>query len=199
MIVDILGLGESLKEYFPKYSHTVIGVNEVGHMYECDYVYIMNSKAEFLKPRWNKILNPIGKPKLLTYKQAVANQLKEAYTVYEVISVDKNKEYSTLSQFKLLNKKGEVRPNACFNDGFMYYSQTSPFAACMYAVQILQAKVINLYGVDMNTHKAMNGHTERIQRELKCWKWFIKECIRHDINVSVSGESRLVEIINEVI
>lgn len=190
-VVDILGLGESIEEYIPQKSHTTIGVNEAGHYHQCDYVVLLNSKAEFEGARWAKIEQPKTLPLtpiILTHKKAIHQQLSGTPYGLNVINIT-----------PLLTKMHKVKANASFKDGCIYHSQTSPFVAVMYAVQILQATEINLYGVDFNTHRAIRTNTGRQANEFKCWRWLFKECIKHDINVTVSGRSRLVDIINELI
>ena len=187
MKINILGLGESLRFYKRNPKEIAIGVNEVGSITACDYVCIINNRNEFHAPRYRKILQPIGQPKLITHSQSIENALGGFYKKTEVIEIH-----------NIINKHGKVVPCADIRGSKFFHSQSSPFVAAVYAVRELNPSVLSLWGVDFVTHKAISKRdVHRLNRELLAWDWLIKECIRLDIEVEAPEYSVLSKIIEK--
>jgi len=55
-----------------------------------------------------------------------------------------------------------------------------------------EIKNVYLYGVDFSTHKVINGR--RLDLELICWKWLLKEYRKKGYIFHIPKQSKLSEI-----
>ena len=68
MKVDILGLGESLKEYSPS-DNITIGVNDIFKFHPVDYLVCVDNPQRFSAERFNTIINSNHKKFYTHYKK----------------------------------------------------------------------------------------------------------------------------------
>jgi hypothetical protein len=130
MTIEVLGLGESLSEYKPN-GNTTIGVNDIYSRVKTDYVVCVDTFEPFTHERLRTILN---------------TKCKGFYTHLDCWKSVQN--YTEIKIHRVAELDSEL----------FRYSNNSPFVACILAYK-LGAKKIILWGVDMNTHHALNGNS----------------------------------------
>lgn len=134
MIVNIIGLGATAKDFKPDGSIT-IGVNDVQG---CDYQVCVDRPERFSDARRNAIT---GQKSHSFYSQI---------TDWELYFRD------TKVEFKKLQLKAVHAHNNRWNE-FIPSSNNSPFVACGVAYKFFAASEIYLYGVDFHDHPNING------------------------------------------
>ena len=167
MIIDVLGLGESLKEYRPSRNITV-GVNDINKYYRTNYFVCVDKPNKFTEERLNNIVN---------HKGIMFTHLGE-WTDYRDINL-----------IELTTGRG-IFTN--IDDDKICYSNNSTLVACVIAYK-LGAKVINLYGADFNTHNAFKDNS--LEMVLKHFQLLNEEFKKRGVTLNVTKQSRLYEIL----
>jgi len=162
---DVLGLGESLKEYKPSGNKT-IGVNDIWKHYSVDYLICIDRPSGFSKERFKTILN--SKP---------------------------IKFFSHLEDWKIYNPNFELMiltsPRGSLDNiegTGICYSNNSMFVAVVMAYK-LGAKEINIFGADFNTHP--NFQDNKIHTTLKDFKKLFLYLKSKGIKINISKGSKL--------
>jgi hypothetical protein len=130
MTIEVLGLGESLSEYKAN-GNITIGVNDIYSRVKTDYVVCVDNFNPFTHERLQTILN---------------TKCKGFYTHLDCWESVKN--YREIKLHRVADLDSDL----------FRYSNNSPFVACVLAYK-LGANRIVLWGVDMNTHHALNGNS----------------------------------------
>lgn len=133
MIVHVIGLGETAKE-FKTDGNIRIGVNDVDW---CDYQVCVDKPKAFNGYRLNTIVGII-----------VSDKCKGFYSHLE--------EWNICEAFKKIELKAIHAHNNRWNE-FIPSSNNSPFVACGVAYKYFNATEIRLWGVDFNDHPNING------------------------------------------
>jgi len=169
MKIDVLGLGESLKEFKPSDNKT-IGVNDIFKHHSVDYLVCVDKPGRFTKERLNTILN---------------SDVKKFYTHLNEWSRLKIK----VQIIKLNGVRGSL--NGIEEDVFCY-SNNSTFVAVVLAYK-MKAKQINIYGADFNTHP--NFKDSLLDTALKDFKQLFDYLKEQDVEINVANGSKLKELI----
>jgi hypothetical protein len=131
MIVDVLGLGETVKDYRPS-GNTTVGVNDVFKYFPVDYLVLVDPPQRFNEPdRYKTIMESTPKKFLCTKPWPVPN-------------------------FELIQRApGRGMLGDLDKPEIYCVSNNSTFTACHHAYK-LGAKEIRLYGADFNTHSVLS-------------------------------------------
>lgn len=169
MIVDVLGLGESLKQFKPTCGHVTVGVNDIFKYHPVDYLVVVDPPRRFTKERMQTI---------------VCSNPQKFYTM--------NDEWRSLvTKFQKLNLGG---PKGCIKNiegKTIPYSNNSTFIAVVIAYK-LGAKEINVYGVDFNTHP--NFRSTGLETALRHFKQLFSYLKSKGVKINISKGSRLNEL-----
>jgi len=130
MTIEVLGLGESLSDYTPN-ANITIGVNDIHSRIKTTYVICIDTFEPFTNDRLNTILN---------------TKCCGFYTHLDCWKSVQN--YTEIKLHRLAELDSEL----------FRYSNNSPFVACVLAYKLGATKIV-LWGVDMNTHHALNGQS----------------------------------------
>jgi hypothetical protein len=135
MIIDVLGLGESITTYKRENNknNITIGVNDIAKHYFTDYLVIVDQPGRFPKERLANIK---------------ANKQAKVYSHIKIWA----EHFNNFNYIKL-----EHRRSFLDLDSDRYsYSNNSTYLACILAYK-LGAKEINLYGADFVTHNSLSS------------------------------------------
>lgn len=165
MIVDVLGLGESLSLY--DYSDNIrIGVNDICSKLIVDYVVCVDKKAAFTPERLKWIENA---------------RVLELFSQLD--------EWNTHPNFKKIElSKGY--PSGLLTFDTIPKSVFSPYIAVGLAWKLFEPEQIRVFGVDMVTHKL----NEQANRIISDWLWLKKTLNNKGCEVTVFGNGILKEV-----
>lgn len=172
MTIDILGLGESLSEYKGKINVS-IGVNDIYKHSPADYLVCVDPPKSFSKERLRTILNSQPKKfftQLDCWQPLVRNMelIKFAHGNGRIVDLDTDR---------------------------ICYSNNSAYVACVLAYK-MGAKVINLYGVDFNSHP--NFKNESLEKTLNNYLSLYDNLLVRGVKMHCTKQSRLNEFIPEI-
>lgn len=167
MIIDVLGLGESLKDYRPSKNLTV-GVNDINKYYRTNYFVVVDRITAFSPDRLNNIVN--HKAELFTH-------------------LDEWSDLRSINLIELANGRGSLKD---LDSDLICYSNNSTFVACVIAYK-LGAKVINLYGADFNTHQ--NFKDSMLEQTLKDFYNLNLEFKKRGVDFNATKQSKLYQIL----
>lgn len=169
MKIDVLGLGESLKEYKPSKNKT-IGVNDIFKHYKTNYLVCVDKPSRFSKDR---------------LKTIIESDVDKFYTHLNEWSRLKVKTQIIKLNGARGSLKGIEKDEVC-------YSNNSTFVAVVIAYK-MGAKQINIYGADFNTHP--NFKNELLETALDDFERLFDYLKSKDVEINVSKDSRLNEVI----
>lgn len=169
MIVDVLGLGESLVEYRPSGNITV-GVNDIFRFHPVDYLVLVDPPERFMSEpnRYRAILEAAPKQFLCNRHWPVPN-------------------------FKLITLASPRGSLQGLDSDKYCYSSNSPYVACIHAYK-LGAKVIRLYGADFKTHTGLSNPSA-LKDVLKHFKALGDVLSARGVRLMVTKASVLSEIL----
>ena len=133
MTFDVLGLGESIKEFTPK-GNITIGVNDVAKHFSTDYLVVVDKPEKFTKERLQTIVD---------HRCTMYTHLKE-WLPYRKVKI-----------IELSFGRGNL--NDIETERFCY-SNNSTFVAVVLAYK-LGATKINIFGADFNNHPNLDTKT----------------------------------------
>ncbi len=172
MTVDVLGLGESIKEYKPSKNLT-IGVNDIAKYHNTDIVVCVDRIHKFNRQRASHIIRNTG-------------------TLYTHLPEWKNLKKNT----KIIElAKGRGTLGTLNEIGVYPYSNNSTYLAVVVAYK-KGARVINLYGADFNTHKNFKGNL--LKQAMKDWKNLSEVLALNDCTLRVTKQSKLSEFLETI-
>lgn len=163
MIFDVLGLGESLKE-FQLSENLTIGVNDIAKYHHTDYFVCVDRPRKFTETRLKNIINNRGE--MFTHLE-------------EWLS------YRDCNIIELTNGRGLLDD---LDSNLVCHSTSSTYVAVVIAYK-LGATEMNIYGADFNTHKAFNGNM--LESTLKDFKLLFDTLKNKGIKINVTKESKL--------
>jgi hypothetical protein len=139
MIIDVLGLGESIKNYNPS-GNITIGVNDIFKYHKVDHLLVMDKPERFERERLKTIM-------LSTPKKFYSNCREEngTYTWQNLVN----------NFIPITPEKGRGNVKTLDSDRYSI-SSNSTFTAVVLAYK-LGAKQINCYGLDFNTHPHLSS------------------------------------------
>lgn len=132
MVIDVLGLGETLSTYQSR-GNITIGVNDIFAKRPADFIVIADPPARFTPQRRQVIAG--------SHCQAVVSHYRDWQPLV------RNFRYIRLSSHRSTLK--DLHGSYAFP-----FSNNSPFIACVLAYR-LGAKRIHMYGVDMANHPSL--------------------------------------------
>jgi hypothetical protein len=146
MIVSVVAVGDSAKDWYKTPCDLSIGVNDVlKHGHDVDQLLIINFPRKFTSDRMHNILK--SKAKVFTHTSAWKTHFPKA----EVIR---------LSPFAGYVHRGQI-----------YCSKTSPIAAMSLAIKQKATEII-LWGCDFKSHHAINESNKKGLHEIKVYQKF---------------------------
>ena len=168
MIIDILGLGESISQYTPS-NNISFGVNDINRFHEVDYLVCLDKPDKFPKDRRKYIEN---------------NTAKYFYTHFS--------EWGHVYNFRKIELQ-QFYPNSCcdLDQDAIPKSCYSPFVAICLAYKMFKPNEIHLYGVDMNNHVNLNSQKDKIIRHTRNLKTALKA---HNCSLAVHGNGILTHL-----
>lgn len=177
MIIDVLGLGESLSVYKPS-DNISIGVNDIYKYHKTDLIVIADPPSKF-------------------------TEVDRYQTIIE--SVDAKAIYSPFLKWKALLPKyvfmqlalGRGTLTQLDEEDIFCYSNNSAFMAVVLAYK-LGATQINLYGADFNSHATLSTMQCR-ERILNDFSNLNKEFVKHGVELRVTKQSILSEILQPIL
>ena len=170
MIIDVLALGESIKDYDNNSKNIRIGVNDTNKFFPCHHLVVINSISGFLPER----------------RRYIKGTDSHVHTI-ENLEHETKTNVNLVSSYKMIYIKKKGKEIDIDND--FYHSRTSPFVAVHLAFK-MGAKIIRCFGVDLQTHHAYsNGKPYR--EEMECWKLLIDELKKKDVKVQFTEYSKL--------
>lgn len=134
MIVEVLGLGESL-EFYQANENTTVGVNDIWKKVKTDYVVCVDVPSVFNAERLGAIR---------------ATNCKGFYS--------QCLEWSSLPNFKKIEFAGSRGSFFDFDTDKFCYSNSSAFVAVVLAYKLGATEII-MHGVDFISHKHFKGHS----------------------------------------
>jgi hypothetical protein len=143
MQVDILGLGESLREYKPT-GNLTIGVNDIGAYYHADVVICVDNLYRFKGERKKTLCT--YKPKEFWSHRLEFKQFQPGFKEYKI---------GGTHSLKNMGKKNIV-----------VFGFTSVYAAITLAYNIYGATEINVYGCDLVNHTTL-GEKNMLNKTVK--------------------------------
>ena len=165
MIINVLGLGESLKDFKQDGSIT-IGVNDIWKYHKTHYIVCVDRINAFSVERFKTIHH--SKPiKFLSHLE----EWQPLMPTFELI--------------KLNSGRGNIKEIESEN---YCYSNNSPYVAVVLAYK-LGATTINIYGVDFNTHK--NFKDNMLLAAIKDFKVLFDYLKSKGIKINVTKSSKL--------
>ena len=169
MNIDVLGLGESLKEFKPSENIT-IGVNDISKYYPVDFLVCVDKPDRFSKDRLKTILD---------------SNVKKFYTHLN--------EWSRLKIKTQIIKLNGIRGSLKGIEGdSVCYSNNSTFVAVVIAYKI-GATQINIYGADFNTHP--NFKDTLLETALDDFEKLFDYLKSKGVEINISKGSKLNELI----
>lgn len=167
MEINVLGLGESLKEFKPNENIT-IGVNDINKYHEVDYIVCVDRPTAFTTERLTPMINSFAQ---------FFTHLSDWEKLRDV------------NLMRLAHGRGVV--DNIDGDSFCY-SNNSTYVAVVLAYK-LGATTINIFGVDFNTHKNFKG--SMLNATLRDFK-ILFDCLKSKgIEINVTKSSALNQII----
>ena len=178
----VLGLGETVNQYEPQPNDVTFGVNDVFKYHAVQNLLLVNTESCFTKG---------DKTRFNTIKNSTPEKF---YSI----------EFATVQWERYFNNIEYVKHFGCYdNDGlrkelnidndFIYSSMSSPFMAVQLAIKKNpELKNVYIYGVDFSTHKNFTGR--RLDLELICWKWLLKQYRNKGYIFHIPKQSKLSEI-----
>ena len=170
--IVVCGCGSSLTQLVAPHRFVTIGVNDVGRLFQPDYLVVLNPKHQFSGDRYRYVEE--------SRATAVFSQMGLRLPSAPVIPVR-------------LGRRGGVDN---IDPDVLHYTRNSPYLATCLAMH-MGARRIGLIGVDFTDHHffastgqhSLMGEFEQIDRE---YKRLGDECARRGIEVvNLSAESRL--------
>ena len=134
MIIDILGLGESISLYRTN-NNITFGVNDIYRKIDVDYLVCVDDKKKFTEDRLKYIEN---------------NKAKAFYSQLDCWEYLPN-----YQKIELQNRYPDYECDLLSNA--IPKSVYSPFIAICLAYKIFKPSIINLYGVDMINHPHLSN------------------------------------------
>ena len=165
MKIDVLGLGESLREYKPSKNKT-IGVNDIFKHHKVDYLVCVDKPNRFTKDRLKTIIDS-DVEKFYTH----LNEWSKLKTRTQII--------------KLNGIRGSLKG---IEEDAVCYSNNSTFVAVVIAYKI-GATQINIFGADFNTHP--NFKNELLETALNDFEKLFDYLKSKGVEINVSKGSRL--------
>ncbi len=168
MKIDVLGLGESLKEFKPS-NNITIGVNDIYKHHKTDFIVCVDKPSRFSEERLNTIVN---------------SDCKLFYTHLN--------EWSRLKiQTKIINLNGIRGSLKGIENDLFCYSNNSTFVAVVLAYK-LGATEINIFGADFNNHKNIKDNL--LTTALKDFKNLFDYLKEQGVEINISKGSKLKEV-----
>lgn len=164
MKVNILGLGESLKEFTPNGGITV-GVNDINKHFEVDYLVCVDRPNRFNYERLETMTN--SNAKFLSQCSEWSNIVKN---------------------FEHIKLSAGARGNLNDIDNSFPFSNNSTFVAVCLAYK-LGAKEISIFGADFNTHP--NFKDNGLEMVLKDFKRLFEFLKSKGVKINITKQSRL--------
>ena len=169
MKIDVLGLGESLKEFKPSENIT-IGVNDINKYYPVDYLVCVDKPDKFTKDRLKTILD---------------SNVKKFYT-----HINEWSRLKTKTQIIQLNGiRGSLKG---IESNEFCYSNNSTFVVVVLAYK-MGATQINIYGADFNTHP--NFKNNLLKTALEDFKRLFNYLKEQGVEINISKGSKLNELL----
>lgn len=169
MIIHILGLGESAKNY--KGQSPCIGVNDCKRLgFEPDYLLLLNTPMQFAKDRFEVI--KATKPKEIHTNSP--NLWNKVFTDIQVNGFNSR-------SWSHSNRLQKISSN------YLYHSKTSPFAAISLAYNIGYYDIV-LWGVDFVNHRAYSPGKDMFAHEINNYKSFCMSLNEVGVKVYLGSE-----------
>ncbi len=166
MVVDILGLGESLALY-DNAENIRFGVNDIMKRVRVDYVVCVDKMDAFKAERLMDIMNHVN------YLGFVSH-LKEWEFMPDFYKIDLQKRYpGQVADLDLV-----AIPKSCF----------SPYVAVGLAWKMFKPTKIRFFGVDMINHPNLHNQTDRIKKD---WRAMVLALAHKGCEVEVWGDGIL--------
>lgn len=172
MIIDVLGLGETINEFKPNSEHFTIGSNDIYKYFATDYLAVYDMKRAFAPERL-KIIESSTPKKFYSYLKDWEQQPN-----FELMTINKEPR----NNYENIHKEGVI---ACL---------TSSAICCQLAFK-LGAKEINLYGVDLNNHKILSK-PDRLLKIESAFKSLKRALNNHGVIIRCTKGSYLSKILN---
>lgn len=166
MKIDVLGLGDSFKEFTPSKNIT-IGVNDIYKTYKVDYLILVDKPERFTKDRLKTIIE--------------STPLK----FYSHIN-DWERLVPNFCKINLAKGRGNIEH---IETQDLCYSNNSTYVAVVLAYKI-GAKEINLFGIDFNNHKFIKDSI--LETTKKDFKQLINYLKSKGVKVNISKGSSLI-------
>jgi len=170
MKADVLGLGESLKDYSPSKNNITFGVNDIFKHHHVDYLVCVDRITAFTPERFATIKASTCL-KFYTHLEEWQNHLKN------------------VQLFSLSGPRGCIKG---IESQDVPYSNNSTFVAVVLAYKH-GAKEINIFGADFNTHK--NFKINKGEIVLKDFKKLFDYMKSKGVVINVANGSRLNELL----
>ena len=168
MIVNILGLGESIKHYKPKANEIAIGVNDVYKHFNVDYFVCVDKPHKFEDERL----------------MAIIDNPAPLYTHLP----DWWKLRNNINLIELSTGRGILKE---LDSEKFCHSNNSTYIAVILAYK-LGATEINLFGVDFNSHKHIKDNVLKVA--INDFKLLFLALKSKGIKINITKESKLYEI-----
>jgi hypothetical protein len=141
--IAVLGLGESLKYYKKDGFEATIGVNDIWHWVQTDYVVCVDMKERFTPERL-KVLEEC--------------RPKKFYSIFPTWEHPEVKDWADRADIQHIELQYEYPNYVCqLNIPAVPKSLCSPFVAAAIAFKYLGATEIHVFGVDLLTHESLKG------------------------------------------
>lgn len=183
MIIDVLGLGESIHEY-KDIGNLKIGVNDINRHIVCPHIVVINTISSFHPDRRRFIKGTSSMVHTLQKEKKNRNSRNTVET--DIRRNCPNVTSYLMIKIPAFNKK--QKPIIDIDNNF-YHSRTSPFVAVMLAYK-MGAEIINCYGVDLINHYAYSSG-QRHDLEVSYWKALLNELSKKDVKVTFTKYSSL--------
>jgi hypothetical protein len=170
--IVVCGCGASLKHLISPERFITIGVNDVGRLFQPDYLVVLNPRHQFRQDRFHYVET--------SRSRAIFTQLELGIQHPHIVRIR-------------LGRRGGVDLT---DPTVLHFTRNSPYLAMCLAMH-MGAKRIGLIGVDFTDdhffgqtgRHGLTGELPQIEREYKALQ---ESCIRHQIEVvNLSEESRL--------
>lgn len=148
MIIDVLGLGESLSLFRPNKDNITFGVNDIFRYYPVDYLVCIDKPNRFNDERL-KIIKQSAPIKFFSHLN----------------------EWDRQPNFELIKLQQQFPTRVCDLDlEKIPKSVFSPYVAIALAYKLFKPSLINIYGVDMVSHDNLSKYRDRIRTHFKYLK-----------------------------
>jgi hypothetical protein len=167
MIVDVLGLGESLALY-DNAGDITFGVNDIFSKQKVDYLVCVDKMEAFTPERLETIKQSTG-------YCAFISHLDEWKFMPHYFKIEIQKPFPNV----IADLDSVAIPKSCF----------SPYIAVGLAYKMFKPTIIRLFGVDMTSHPNLSKQTERIKKH---WAAMVAALNAKGCEVEVYGSGVLV-------